>query len=244
MCCCPLQPLQHLHGERRTCGTSSRSTAPAAAATTTATQWRVQLLPALLKNIYTSCAVRSCHNALIASLPARSFPPVANSVLLCALHRHFFSKRHKRERAVLAGCAVGNDAPAIAVPLIEALAGPVGVVAACSALIANTLAGAHKLHARGGGAAPAITVLSALAGLAGVIAACSALIANTLRESGSCEGCVFVALALQCCLLRVWLGGQEWAAYCAPIASTDRCAQAPGGGGCASSRSGVSHMEQ
>jgi hypothetical protein len=59
------------------------------------------------------------------------------------LCRYFFSKRHKRERAVLAGCAVGNDAPAVAVPLIEALAGPAGVVAACSALIANTLTGVH-----------------------------------------------------------------------------------------------------
>lgn len=55
--------------------------------------------------------------------------------------RLLFSRRHKRERAVLAGCAAGSDAPAVAVPLVEALAGPAGVVAACSALIANTLSG-------------------------------------------------------------------------------------------------------
>lgn len=42
---------------------------------------------------------------------------------------------------MLAGCAVGADAPAVAVPMIEVLAGPAGVVAACSALVANTLSG-------------------------------------------------------------------------------------------------------
>jgi hypothetical protein len=67
-------------------------------------------------------------------LPARLPPSVP-------LRRSFFSRRHKRERAVLAGCAVGADAPAVAVPLIEALAGPAGVVAACSALVANSLSG-------------------------------------------------------------------------------------------------------
>jgi hypothetical protein len=67
---------------------------------------------------------------------------------MAMLCRTFFAKRHKRERAVLAGCACGNDAPAVAVPLIEALAGPAGVVAACSALIANTLTGRWQQDSR------------------------------------------------------------------------------------------------
>eukprot|EP00879_Flechtneria_rotunda_P024111 GHRR01025555.1.p1 GENE.GHRR01025555.1~~GHRR01025555.1.p1 ORF type:complete len:603 (+),score=233.97 GHRR01025555.1:438-2246(+) len=68
-----------------------------------------------------------------------------------------FKGKHKRERAVLAGCSLGSDAPAIAIPLIEALAGPVGVVAACAATITNTFAvygGSYLLFGSAGPAFP------------------------------------------------------------------------------------------
>lgn len=58
-----------------------------------------------------------------------------------SLLRYRFKGKHKRERALLCGASVGSDAPGIAVPLVEALAGPAGVVAAASALVANTVAG-------------------------------------------------------------------------------------------------------
>jgi hypothetical protein len=55
-----------------------------------------------------------------------------------------FKQRHARERALLCGSAVGSDAASIAVPFVEALAGPAGVAAACSALVANALAGESR----------------------------------------------------------------------------------------------------
>lgn len=62
----------------------------------------------------------------------------------CSLSRRRVQlrSRHKRERALLCGCACGSDAPAVALPLMEALAGPAGLLAACSAAAANALAGA------------------------------------------------------------------------------------------------------
>lgn len=48
---------------------------------------------------------------------------------------------------MLSSAAVGADAPGIAIPFIEALAGPAGVVAAATAIIANTVAG--KLFCQG-----------------------------------------------------------------------------------------------
>eukprot|EP00878_Enallax_costatus_P026854 GHUV01028858.1.p1 GENE.GHUV01028858.1~~GHUV01028858.1.p1 ORF type:complete len:126 (+),score=15.82 GHUV01028858.1:634-1011(+) len=52
---------------------------------------------------------------------------------------------------------MGSDAPGIAVPFIEALAGPAGVVAAASALFANTVAvygASYLLSASAGPAFP------------------------------------------------------------------------------------------
>jgi len=91
---------------------------------------------------------------------------------------------------VLSSCACGADGPALAVPLLEALAGPLGVVAGCSALIANTLTGT----AGGGGLIRGVCVYlggrgplsGALAGALGVVAGCSVLIASTV--TGRAEG--------------------------------------------------------
>lgn len=55
--------------------------------------------------------------------------------------RFTLSNRHRKERAQLCGCSSGSDVAAIAVPFMEALAGPVGVLAACSSIIANCLSG-------------------------------------------------------------------------------------------------------
>jgi hypothetical protein len=92
------------------------------------------------------CAARAA-NCAAAWAAARHGP----SVRAAPTHarRQLCRARHKRERAVLAGCAVGGDASAVAVPLLEALAGPAGVVAACSALVANTLTGGVAVVLRG-----------------------------------------------------------------------------------------------
>ncbi|WIA21670.1 hypothetical protein OEZ85_000841 [Tetradesmus obliquus] len=66
-----------------------------------------------------------------------------------------FRQRHTRERALLCGSAVGSDAAAIAVPFVEAVAGPAGLAAACSALIANTLAVCIGSYLLTGSAGPA-----------------------------------------------------------------------------------------
>jgi hypothetical protein len=67
-----------------------------------------------------------------------AYDPCACLLPVCRLR---FKQRHARERALLCGAVVGSDAASIAVPFVEALAGPAGVAAACSALVANTLAG-------------------------------------------------------------------------------------------------------
>ncbi|KAF6263733.1 hypothetical protein COO60DRAFT_1634883 [Scenedesmus sp. NREL 46B-D3] len=66
-----------------------------------------------------------------------------------------FKQRHARERALLCGSAVGSDAAAIAVPFVETLAGPAGVAAACSAVVANALAVCVGSYLLTGSAGPA-----------------------------------------------------------------------------------------
>ncbi|KAF8059713.1 PIP5K1 [Scenedesmus sp. PABB004] len=76
-------------------------------------------------------------------------------LVACAALR--FGRRHPRERAVLAGASVGADAPCVALPLLDAVAGPAGLLAGAAAVAANALAvcgGSYLLTASAGPAFP------------------------------------------------------------------------------------------
>lgn len=87
------------------------------------------------------------HTQLLAMLCIAGYHHIDN-LQLNLICRFRFKSKHKRERALLSGASVGSDAPGIAIPFIEALAGPAGVVAAATAIIANTVTGEKE----GGGA--------------------------------------------------------------------------------------------
>jgi hypothetical protein len=97
-----------------------------------------------------SLGIAPCCATLTAACRSRGLPRLSPTPLLAA--RGINAQRHKRERALLAGCCVGGAAASVAFPFAEAALGPAGAVAAAGVLLANTLAGARRggQHSRSG----------------------------------------------------------------------------------------------